>query len=269
MKQSQRVGLIGAIVVIGALAWLWYAAVQHKQNTGSEQAQQLLAEAMVHNSIPEMLAQHEFSVESGPADALASWPLVRAIANQWRPTAACYEIRQAALVFNDGSSSPPREGDVSVLGWMYVFSNSADRESLVVLVTGKGVSAVGRVPDGFDFPGRVPIEEIAVKPESENAVILGVDMGDGTLGIIADFREGLVSSYPTTELSRKRTYTYIDAVTGKSVEDELSESAKSLIIRSIHAPEIARGMPTSDSDKMYTLVELGEVVRAFKADRLR
>jgi len=98
---------------------------------------------------------------------------------------------------------------------------------------------------------------------------LGVDMGDGTLGIIADFREGLVSSYPATELSSTYTYTYIDAVTGTSVKDQLSESAKSLIIDSIHAPEIARGMPTSDSVKKYTLVGLGDVVRAFRADRLR
>lgn len=286
MKKSHLVGVVGVVVAIGAVAWIWHATIkdkknagweqaqglQHRQNVGSEQeqsvqhkAEQLLAQAAVYNSIPEMLAQCEFSVEAGPADALASWPLVRTIAIEWRPTAACYEIRSAARVYN--------EGGATVLGWMYVFSNSEDHESLVVMVAGEGVSAVATVPDGFGFLGRAPFEEIAVELHSENAVVLGVEMSDTTLGIIADYTERMVGSGYPIKWRPEYTYTYIDAVSGESVDDQLSDSARSLITGCIHAPETARGMPELDSDYaenvQFVFFEYGSVVRAFYADWLR
>jgi len=272
MKKSQLLGVMGVVIAIGALAWIWYATVQDRKTAGSEQensgqneARQLLAQAVVCNSISEILAQCEFSVNVGRANVLKSWPFVRAIANEWRPSAACYDIRSAARVYSDTGTT--------VLGWMYVFSNSEDHESLVIVATAEGVSSVATIPNGFSFLRRAPIEEIAVEPESENAVVLGVDMSDTTLVIIADYTQETVGSGYPIQWRTEYTYTYIDAVSGASVEDQLSESARSLITDCIHAPEVARGMPESESDHdgkaTYVFYEYGKVVRAFRADWLR
>jgi len=69
------------------------------------------------------------------------------------------------------------------------------------------------------------------------------------------------------------TYTYLDATTGEDVENQLSDTAKSLIIDCLHAPEVARDMPESESDhsgkRTLVVYRYGDIVRAFRANWLR